>query len=189
MEGLSFEDIAPAVEQSAFPPAAPEVGEGGDASGREASLGALSLESAPAPAWACKYCGICDPSCVVKCVESDKWFCNWTGGTSGSHIVQHLVRAKHHTVCLHRDSPLGETVLECYNCGNRNVFLVGFVPAKTESVVVLLCPGQDKGDSTSLQRGCSRSNAREKSTHALSSPRGMIARPKMSQNEWKTAEM
>ena len=139
MEGLSFEDIAPAVEQSAFPPAAPEVGEGGDASGREASLGALSLESAPPPAWACKYCGICDPSCVVKCVESDKWFCNWTGGTSGSHIVQHLVRAKHHTVCLHKDSPLGETVLECYNCGNRNVFLVGFVPAKTESVVVLLC--------------------------------------------------
>ena len=53
--------------------------------------------------------------------------------------MQHLVRGKHHTVCLHKDSPLGETVLECYNCGCRNVFLVGFVPAKTESVVVLLC--------------------------------------------------
>jgi regulator of nonsense transcripts 1 len=30
-------------------------------------------------------------------------------------------------------------VLECYNCGCRNVFLLGFIPAKTESVVVLLC--------------------------------------------------
>ena len=49
--------------------------------------------------------------------------------------------------------------------------------------------GQEKGDSTSLQRGCSRSNAREKSIHALSSSREMIARPKMSQIEWKTIEI
>ena len=41
--------------------------------------------------------------------------------------------------------------------------------------------GQDC--STSLQHECFRSDAREKSTHALSSPREMIARPKMSQNE------
>ncbi|KAK7847426.1 regulator of nonsense transcripts 1 like protein [Quercus suber] len=50
-----------------------------------------------------------------------------------------LVRAKHKEVCLHKDSPLGETILECYNCGCRNVFLLGFISAKTESVVVLLC--------------------------------------------------
>ena len=42
-------------------------------------------------------------------------------------------------VCLHPDSPLGETILECYNCGSRNLFLMGFVPAKADSVVVLLC--------------------------------------------------
>lgn len=30
-------------------------------------------------------------------------------------------------------------MLECYNCGCRNVFLLGFIPAKAESVVVLLC--------------------------------------------------
>ena len=49
------------------------------------------------------------------------------------------VRSKHKEVCLHRDSPLGETTLECYNCGCRNAFLLGFIPAKSESVVVLLC--------------------------------------------------
>ncbi|GJZ38779.1 regulator of nonsense transcripts 1 homolog isoform X1 [Tanacetum coccineum] len=53
--------------------------------------------------------------------------------------VQGYVRAKHKEVCLHKDSPLGETILECYNCGCRNVFLLGFISAKTESVVVLLC--------------------------------------------------
>ena len=42
-------------------------------------------------------------------------------------------------VALHEQSPLGETVLECYNCGCRNLFLLGFVPAKADSVVVLLC--------------------------------------------------
>ena len=49
------------------------------------------------------------------------------------------VRSKSKQVSLHPDSPLGETVLECYNCGCRNVFLLGFIPAKSDSVVVLLC--------------------------------------------------
>ena len=49
--------------------------------------------------------------------------------------------------------------------------------------------GQEKGASTSLQRGCSRSNSQKKSIYALSSPREMIARPKMSQNEWKPTEI
>ncbi|XP_075488176.1 regulator of nonsense transcripts 1 homolog isoform X1 [Primulina tabacum] len=90
---------------------------------------------------ACKYCGITNPACVARCnvPSCRKWFCNSRGNTSGSHIVNHLVRAKHKEVCLHKDSPLGETILECYNCGCRNVFLLGFISAKTESVVVLLC--------------------------------------------------
>ncbi|CAL9164433.1 regulator of nonsense transcripts 1 homolog isoform X1 [Musa acuminata AAA Group] len=90
---------------------------------------------------ACRYCGLQNPACVVRCniPTCRKWFCNSRGNTSGSHIVNHLVRAKHKEVCLHKDSPLGETILECYNCGCRNVFLLGFISAKTESVVVLLC--------------------------------------------------
>ena len=93
------------------------------------------------PEHACSYCNIYNPSCVVKCMfpTCKKWFCNGRGNTSGSHIINHLVRAKHKEVSLHADSPLGETVLECYNCGCRNVFLLGFIPAKTESVVILLC--------------------------------------------------
>ena len=56
------------------------------------------------------------------------------------HINTYVqVRSKSKQVSLHPDSPLGETVLECYNCGCRNVFLLGFIPAKSDSVVVLLC--------------------------------------------------
>jgi len=93
------------------------------------------------PEHACKYCGIHNPCSVVHCISQGckKWFCNGRGSTSGSHIINHLVRAKHKEVSLHVDSPLGDTTLECYNCGCRNVFLLGFIPAKTESVVVLLC--------------------------------------------------
>jgi regulator of nonsense transcripts 1 len=54
-------------------------------------------------------------------------------------VIQHLVRSRNKHISLHPDSPLGETVLECYNCGSRNVFLLGFIPAKSDSVVVLLC--------------------------------------------------
>ncbi|XP_064459789.1 regulator of nonsense transcripts 1-like [Ornithodoros turicata] len=91
------------------------------------------------PEYACKYCGIHDPGCVVQCNICKRWFCNGRGNTSGSHMVNHLVRAKHKEVTLHRDGPLGETVLECYSCACRNVFLLGFIPAKADSVVVLLC--------------------------------------------------
>jgi len=91
------------------------------------------------PEYACSYCNISDPACVVKCIETGKWFCNGRGSTSASHIIQHLVRSKNKQISLHPDSPLGDTILECYNCGCRNIFLLGFIPAKNDSVVVLLC--------------------------------------------------
>lgn len=97
------------------------------------------VESQELPPHACRYCGIHEPSTVVMCNICKKWFCNGRGSTSGSHIVNHLVRAKHREVTLHGDGPLGETVLECYSCGVRNVFVLGFIPAKADSVVVLLC--------------------------------------------------
>jgi regulator of nonsense transcripts 1 len=43
---------------------------------------------------ACRYCGIHNPACVARCnvPSCRKWFCNSRGNTSGSHIVNHLVR-------------------------------------------------------------------------------------------------
>ncbi|KAH9005044.1 RNA helicase-domain-containing protein [Lactarius hatsudake] len=90
------------------------------------------------PPHACCYCGIHNPASVVKCLVCSKWFCNSRGNTSASHIVNHLVRAKHKEVILHAESPLGETTPECYNCGSKNVFMLGFIPAKSDTVVVLL---------------------------------------------------
>lgn len=91
------------------------------------------------PEYSCRYCGIHDPACVAKCVEDKKWFCNSVSGSGGSHLVHHLVRSRSHQVQLHPESPLGDTVLECYNCASKNVFVLGFVPASSSSVVVLLC--------------------------------------------------
>ncbi len=91
------------------------------------------------PEHACRYCGIHEPSCVVKCVKTGKWFCNGRGNTNQSHIVHHLVRSKYKEVQLHKDSPLGDAKCECYQCGSTNVILLGFIPAKKEEVVVLLC--------------------------------------------------
>ncbi|GAX13849.1 regulator of nonsense transcripts 1 [Fistulifera solaris] len=91
------------------------------------------------PDYSCRYCGIHNPSCVAMCVESKKWFCNSSGTTGCSHLVHHLVRSRSHQVQLHPNSPLADTVLECYNCASKNVFVLGFVPASASSVVVLLC--------------------------------------------------
>ncbi|CAI5437489.1 unnamed protein product [Caenorhabditis angaria] len=88
---------------------------------------------------ACRYCGISDPLCVAKCTVCDKWFCNSKQGTSGSHIVNHMVRSRHREAFLHEESPCGPTQLECYLCASKNVFNLGFIPAKADSVVVILC--------------------------------------------------
>ncbi|KAK3942320.1 regulator of nonsense transcripts 1 [Diplogelasinospora grovesii] len=91
------------------------------------------------PEHACAYCGIHSPASVVKCLACHKWFCSARGNSISSHIVNHLVRARHKEVQLHSQSALGDTTLECYNCATKNVFILGFIPAKSDTVVVLLC--------------------------------------------------
>ncbi|XP_042435914.1 regulator of nonsense transcripts 1 homolog [Zingiber officinale] len=90
---------------------------------------------------ACGYCGVQNPGCIVRCniPTCRKWFCQLWGNAWGSHIVNHVVRAEHKEVLLHKDSPLGESILECYNCGCRNVLLLGFTSAATRSGFVILC--------------------------------------------------
>jgi hypothetical protein len=44
----------------------------------------------------CRYCGVHNPSCVVKCLYTGKWFCNARMGSSGSCIVVHLVSSLEH---------------------------------------------------------------------------------------------
>lgn len=51
---------------------------------------------------------------------------------------QTQVKSKSREVSLHKDSALGEAVLECYASGNRNVFSLGFVPVAGDNTVVLL---------------------------------------------------
>ena len=86
----------------------------------------------------CRYCGTHKPMCLAQCVATGKWFCNGIVTAGGSCLVQHLVRGRFKEVKLHKDSPLGNTVMECYNSGSRNVFALGFVAVKSENTVVLL---------------------------------------------------
>ncbi|KAJ1342524.1 hypothetical protein BSLG_002916 [Batrachochytrium salamandrivorans] len=81
----------------------------------------------------------CSAASVVKCIACAKWFCNARGQSNGSHIINHLVRARHKEISLHPKSALGDTLFECYSCGSRNIFLLGFIPAKSDTVVALLC--------------------------------------------------
>jgi regulator of nonsense transcripts 1 len=99
-----------------------------------------AFDQSQLPEHACAFCGIHDPACVLQDIKSGKWFCNATGLMPGSHIVTHLVRSRSREVRLHADSALGGgSILECYACSSTNVFLLGFVPAQGDSVVMLLC--------------------------------------------------
>ena len=96
-------------------------------------------KSTKLPQYACLYCGVYEPNCVAQCNQCKRWFCNGRGNMPGSHIVSHLIRAKHKEINLHKDGHLGETLLECYLCGSKNVFNLGFIPAQGDSTVMLLC--------------------------------------------------
>ena len=91
----------------------------------------------------CAYCSISNPKCLAKCEICNKWFCNGKSNSNssnkGSHIITHAVLSKHNSISLHPDSDLGDSTLECYNCGNKNIFVLGFVSAKIENVIVILC--------------------------------------------------
>eukprot|EP00388_Colpodella_angusta_P022269 GDKJ01056892.1.p1 GENE.GDKJ01056892.1~~GDKJ01056892.1.p1 ORF type:complete len:1147 (-),score=287.37 GDKJ01056892.1:371-3811(-) len=91
------------------------------------------------PEHACRYCFAQNPECVAKCNICNKWFCNGQPAGLSSHIVNHLVRSRHMELSLHPESPLGDSALECYTCGCKNVFQLGFVPADADGVVVLIC--------------------------------------------------
>ncbi|CBZ51254.1 putative regulator of nonsense transcripts UPF1 [Neospora caninum Liverpool] len=95
------------------------------------------------PEHACSYCGASSPECVLKCCCCNKYFCNSpcsvSGSSMGSHIIFHLVKSRHREVMLHPEGPLGDCTLECFQCGSRNVFLLGLIPAEQEGVVVLIC--------------------------------------------------
>lgn len=88
---------------------------------------------------ACAYCGVFNPQCVIKCNLCNKWFCNDGDSSGGSHIITHLVLSKHNAVQTHPSSVVGDSVLECYLCGNHNIFVLGFVSAKEANTVVILC--------------------------------------------------
>jgi len=98
----------------------------------EAEMGEL-------PPHACSYCGIHLPGCVAKCLQCKKWFCNDRKGGMASHIVTHFVRSKHKGLATHPESALQGAPIECYSCQNRNIFVLGFIPAKGDNVFMMLC--------------------------------------------------
>lgn len=151
-----YEDMAREVDMGALDGAEIAVNGSGRSSPGHTQLGAQTEpEAGREPEWrhpmepeepqpeeaehACVYCGIDETNAVARCGKCSRWFCNGASLSAGSHIVTHLVHLKHNEVSLHEELALGAETLECYNCGNRNVFMLGFVAAKQDLVVVLLC--------------------------------------------------
>ena len=71
--------------------------------------------------------------------------CTLSPSLTPSFHSQIIINQHFHSKCKdlshHWDSPLREMVmvLECYNCGSKNMFLLRFIPAKADSIVLLLC--------------------------------------------------
>ena len=50
-----------------------------------------------------------------------------------------MVKSNHKEMVVHPESPLKDSPLECYVCASKNMFLLGYISAKTEACIILLC--------------------------------------------------
>jgi regulator of nonsense transcripts 1 len=76
------------------------------------------------PKHACSYCGYHEPASVAFCTICHKWFCNGKGNTAASHIVTHMVRSGHRELTLHRDGPLGDSIVECKDFNSYQTYII-----------------------------------------------------------------
>lgn len=110
-------------------------------SGSSSSSSSISsASSASPPEHACAYCGLAVPECVVLCEATGRWFCNTPRNVGvASCAIAHLATSRLRACRLHPASPLGDAPLECYSCGGRNPFVLGYVPLRGEDTVLMLC--------------------------------------------------
>ena len=57
----------------------------------------------------------------------------------GSHIIIHLVKAKHNQISLHSSNAHKEINIECFYCNSKVLFKLGMVTSTDKSVAILLC--------------------------------------------------
>lgn len=109
-------------------------------SSTSSSSSTSSCSTTTPPPHACAYCGLSVPECVVLCESTGRWFCNTPRSVGvASCVIAHLATSRLRACRLHSASPLGDAPLECYSCGGRNPFVLGYVPLRGEDTVLLLC--------------------------------------------------
>lgn len=89
----------------------------------------------------CAYCLNNEVKYIAQCFDCKQYFCNSVISDLGSHLVVHLVRSKHKQIQLHKESVLGDIILECFFCSKRNIFALGFAPyrANQNNELIICC--------------------------------------------------
>ncbi|KAI6223741.1 Regulator of nonsense transcripts 1 [Aphelenchoides fujianensis] len=100
-------------------------------------------ETIQLPKHACRYCGIHDTSSVALCTVCNKWFCNSKRDAppaATDHPLRPLRPPRGHASS--RTANWATPTSSVFNAAEiavSNIFLLGFLKAKTDSVVVMLC--------------------------------------------------
>lgn len=71
------------------------------------------------PNYACQYCGIHDPNCIVQCadINCNRWFCNTKyRSDKHSHIMMHVQKSRHFSIRDYNGS-----LFEC-ECREKNIY-------------------------------------------------------------------
>ena len=87
----------------------------------------------------CEYCACDDPRCLVRCKEDGRWFCNNKARNGGSHIINHLVKARAKTIELPASNQYSKIPLICYHCQTDNIFQLCFVQSLKYETFYIVC--------------------------------------------------
>ena len=87
----------------------------------------------------CAYC-LCDiQECLVKCPNTNKYFCNGRGKAHHSHIVHHLVKSHNKEIQLLESNQYYKIPIMCYQCSTRNIFQLCFVQSQRQKTFYIFC--------------------------------------------------
>ena len=148
---------------------------------------ALSDEELAPSIFACSYCRINDPSCLIRCRNCNRWFCNNKTSYYASHFVAHLLNSKHIAGALHGNSIFKETVLQCHfneDCED-NLFLLNLVfvttPAEKNQLFMLSCRKHLESMKERLPEIFRRYEVCDKEPRLVESPQSLINNKQVSE--------
>ncbi|OHT04411.1 regulator of nonsense transcripts 1 [Tritrichomonas foetus] len=87
----------------------------------------------------CEFCNCNEMKCLGQCQLTKKYFCNGSSGCKESHLLHYLRETKQTKFDLLPANSFAGIPFSCYNCGEDDIFKIGFVQTLQRDKIYIVC--------------------------------------------------